>query len=898
MKILFFQSIQGPNVYHSQSVLVMRLDLGPWTEVGSHLIPDFQRQLVALLPGLSEHTCSLGKAGGFLSRLEKGTYPAHIVEHVAIEICNLAGMAVSFGKTRWAGKPGHYDVVLRSLNDLATEKACRRAVAWVQDLLLERSPTVGTEIQEIRKIFESSRLGPSGQCLLQAAQKKGIPHRFLGSGSLLQLGWGKHRRRLNTAISDRTSLIASEIVQDKCFTKDFLRDFEIPVPPGVVVREESELRREFERMKGPVVIKPVDGHHGEGVEINLQSEIEALEAFQSAQKYCKEVLLEEMCPGNDYRLLVIGGRLAAAAQRFPPQVQGDGVSTVEQMIAQLNLDPRRGVGHDSALTRIEVDEAVMATLRKQNLDLLSIPPKGQTVYLRNTANLSSGGTAREVTEIVHPAVRALCERVARMVDLDICGIDVIADGLGHSPNSTFKVIEVNAGPGLRMHWCPQEGKARNVGEDILDMMYPDGTPSRIPVVAVTGTNGKTTIVRLIHKIFSANSVVGMTTSDGVWIGSQKITSGDSAGPASAQMVLSDPLVEKAVLEVARGGILRGGLAYDWADVAVVSNIRADHIGQDGIEDIEDLVWIKSLVAERVHPDGFLVLNADDEESLGLQKSPRVLKNKKHFFLYSLRSDNPALMQHLHAGGSGAWLEQGWLFLQHHKVIQRLVAVQNLNFTLQGKASFQIANALAAVCASAAMGANESDIIEGLVNFEANAENRGRLNLYRLSGGYLVLDYGHNPDAIEALGEWLSSYSGFRKTLIFGLPGDRTDEIVRMAAARAGRYFDRFVLRDDRDLRGRQPGEIPALAQQEIRRLYPHKQVSIASSEKEALDLVLLPIQDNDLVVVIYESIDDLMPLIRQFDPTPVKDIFDFPGEIIEWEEDLDIRQSAMERRFT
>lgn len=872
MKILGFRTIQGPNVYHSKAVLMMRLNLEQWADKGSHELPGFNERLLKALPGLQQHGCSPGHAGGFCERLERGTYMAHIVEHMAIEISQLAGCTNTFGKSVYAGEPGVYHVIVRFQNEEGMKFCLETAVEMLQRILEGTEFDLSPRIEDIRRTISRTRLGPSTQALCEAAHKRGIPVRRLGSGNLLELGYGKYRRRLQTAVSDRTSLISTDLVQDKQFTKELLQDYSIPVPHGFVISTEEELLKIAESFAGPYAVKPLDGHHGNGVNLNLKTREDLFKAFYIAKEFCSDVIVEEMCQGRDYRVLVVGGRFVAAAERIPPQVLGDGKKTIRELIEILNQDPRRGEGHESTLTKVELDEILLETLKKQELSLESVPETGKLVVLRGNANLSSGGTAKDVTDTVHPEIRSICERISRLVGLDICGVDIIAQDLALPLNAFFKVIEVNAGPGLRMHLAPSEGEARKVGEDILEMIYPLGSPSRIPIVAVTGTNGKTTTVRLIHKILSADSTVGLTTSDGVYIGNEKIATGDTTGPISARMVLSDPAVEKAVLEVARGGILRRGLAYDWSDVGIVTNIRPDHIGQDGIETLDDLVWIKSLVAERVKEDGTLVLNADDEMSLSLKDSERIQRIKRNILLYSTNSANKALQAHLKQGGDAAWNDDGWLYLQMQGRTYRLVSAENLSFTFNGKADFQVSNALAAVAATAALGATPDQIVMGLMSFQAYLENHGRLNLYKVGEGYVILDYGHNPDAIQALGQLLSNWQNSKKTAVFGLPGDRADEILRMSVEKMIQYFETLVVRDDHDLRGRKPGEVPVLIEKWVKDFNRKVQCRKAVSEREAVESVLDQISKNEIVVIFYDSFDSIMPLIRQYDPIPISRI--------------------------
>jgi cyanophycin synthetase len=610
MQIVKIRTVNGPNIFHSCPVIVMQLNLESYTEISSADLPNFKERLLQFLPGLQEHHCSPGRPGGFLERLDRGTYFAHIVEHVALEMSELAGIPVFYGKSVYAGKEGHYNVVVRFKNEDGMKILLQEAVSLVTALYEGQNKfDLQYGIERAKRAASRSALGPSTKAIVDAAKARGIPWRRIGKESLIQFGYGKNIRRIQAGVTDKTPLIAADMVQDKDFTKTILEEANVPYPESRVVRDIQELEDALQEIDGPWALKPLDGNHGNGVVLNLTNLEEAIKAYEIAKEFCDYILVERMCTGRDYRILVIGGRLVAAAERKPAHVVGDGVLSVAALIDKTNLDPRRGEGHAAVLTKIEIDELLIECLRKNHFTLESIPQAGETVWLRETANLSTGGTAADVTDIVHPQIRALCERIARFTGLDICGIDFIHSDISKPLERGSGVIEVNAGPGLRMHIAPTEGKGRDVGGEIIDMLYPPGTNSRIPIVAITGTNGKTTTTRLTGHLFASQTrkVVGMTTSDGVSIGKECVSQGDTTGPVSAQLVLSDPSVEIAVLETARGGLMRGGLAYDWSDVGIITNLKPDHIGQDGIEDIEDIIRVKSLVAERVREGGTLVL---------------------------------------------------------------------------------------------------------------------------------------------------------------------------------------------------------------------------------------------------------------------------------------------------
>lgn len=874
MKVVSIRTNNGPSVYHSRPTLVMTLDLQEWADIPSNEVPDFIENLLKMLPGLSQHTCSPGYVGGFVERLKRGTYMGHIVEHIAIELSNLSGHEISYGKTRYAGQPGLYEVVTRFKNEEGMQECMRQAVSIAKAAVFSETIEIQEIIIQVKKIISETALGPSGQALVDAALKKGIPFRRLGEHSLIQLGYGKNIRRVQAAVSSKTSNIAVEIAQDKFFTKQLLSENFLPVPEGLIIKSISELESAMQQIAAPYAIKPVDGNHGNGVALNLISKEEVARAFQFAQSFSRNVLIEEMCTGKDYRILVIDGVLAAAAERLPPFVVGDGTKTILQLIEKLNLDPRRGEGHMNTLTKIDIDETLLSVINKSNLSLEHILNTGEKIILRENANLSSGGTATDVTDQVHPDIKILCERAARVVGLDICGLDLIHSDISHAPGSSAKIIEVNAGPGLRMHLAPNEGKARPVGERIIDMLYPTKESARIPIVAVTGTNGKTTTVRMIHKVLSSLNAccVGLTTTDGIWIGGKKIFTGDTTGPKSSQLVLSDPTVGTAVLEVARGGLLRGGLAYDWSDVAVVTNISPDHIGQNGIDDLEDLLWIKSLVAERVKENGTVVLNADDELTLSIQDNPRVLRQNPKFFLFSKNEINAVLQNHISAGGSACWIENSWIMVRHNGATQHIAQVHNIPATMGGLAEFQIYNVLASIAACAALGTEPKKAIEVLKTFHSGQENLGRFNIYKIRDSYIVLDYGHNQEALSSVGRIMKKLKGYQKTAVIALPGDRSTKLIKDTAAELSGHYNRFILKDDDDLRGRKSGEVPAIVREEILNKNPSAKTEIILNEIDAVKKALDQAGKNEIIAIFYDNLKNVQSLLLQYDPQPVDSI--------------------------
>ncbi len=871
MKIVSLRTNLGPSVYHSCPTVLMTVDLQTWQDVASNEIDEFIDKLLLMFPGLIEHKCSRGRKGGFVERLKEGTYMAHIIEHVALELSIICGIEVRFGKTRYAGRPGLYEICTTYKNEAGMKECLRQAFDIVSGILEGKDFTF--DCPKIQNLINETSLGPSGQALLNECEARGIPVKRIGSNSLLQLGYGKYKKFVQAAVSSNTSLIAAEIAQDKHVTKDILQANFVPVPHGGVVETEHELLDFCEDYSGPFVVKPLDGNHGRGVSLSLETKEELLQAFQIAKKISAKVIVEEMCSGRDYRIFMVNHQVVAAAERIPACVIGNGKKNLKKLIDEVNNDPRRADGHLGVLSKIEIDEIVNAHLSKNGIENLDYVPKsGEKVCLRPNGNLSSGGTAIDVTDLVHPEVRRMCERASRAIGLDICGLDLVHPDIRLAPGESTKIIEVNAGPGLRMHLAPTEGQGRDVAGSILNMLYPDGK-SRIPIISLTGTNGKTTVARLLHRIFcDQGHDVGMTSTDGIWIVKECVYRGDMAGPKSAQLVLSDPAVSMAILEVARGGILRQGLAYDWSDVSIITNIQPDHIGQNGIDNLDDLVWVKSLVAERVKDDGTLVLNADDENVIGIKDNPRVKNRNINLFLISAHSQNPYLQKHLSLFGDACWLENGMIKMQHLGHKENLMPAACLPLTMQGLAEFQVYNIMAALAAGIASGADKTMLIQSLRDFKPNQENAGRMNLYKVHGSYVVVDYGHNAAAYEKVGRFLHQFKGYKKTAVVGIPGDRSNRLLEVAASSLSEHFNKIILKDDDDLRGRKPYEVPEYMKSSIHRFNSNLDVTVIAKESEAVEAALDQIESNEIVFVFMDKLSVVMDAIRRYDPQPASSI--------------------------
>ena len=822
MKIEQIRNLSGANVYTHQPALLMRLDLENLTGRESKEFTEFNKKLLVLIPELAEHACGLDSVGEFARKLESGVLFGQIVEHITIELSHLAHceIGVNYGKTRKAGRePNVYNVVVEYKAERAMRFLLEKAVEIVEKLIagesLENLQKLKIEtLEQARNLVARYELGPSTRSIVEAAKRRNIPVQRIGEGSLVQLGYGKNLKHIQAATTSNTSAIAMEIAGDKDLTKRILRQAEIPVPDGEIVCTAEEAIRAFREIGAPVAVKPLDGQQGKGVSLNLRSEEEVKTAFEISAGFADSVLVEEMFSGRDYRVLVVSGRMIAASERVPPHVVGDGKSTIAELVEKENQNPLRGEGHEKPLTKLKTDEIAVAYLTKKGLTLESVPAAGETVMLRGGCNLSTGGTAIDVTERVHPSIKKMCERAARIVGLDPCGIDLVLKDISEPlEKGAGGVIELNAAPGLRMHLQPSIGKPREVGETIVEELYPKNAESRIPIVAITGTNGKTTVTRMISHVFSRNGKqVGTTTTSGIYIGGDLIAEGDMTGPNSARAVLNDSAVEVAVLETARGGILNRGLGYDWSDVAVITNIQTDHIGQDGIESVEDILNIKSLVAERVRAGGTLVLNADDEPLSRLAVEPRVNKIQKQIVYFSLKPSHVLLKRHVLAGGTAYTVKNGWIVELAPEGEFHLGEIGEIPATLNGQADFNVADALAAIAACRAQNIPSQQIIAALCDFNNEEHNEGRFNLYQVNDGYVLIDYAHNPEAVKAVCRMVQKWRGGerRVTGIITVPGNRDNELIEEVGRLAARGFHRVIVREDADLHGRRSGEVAGI----------------------------------------------------------------------------------------
>ena len=868
MKIESIRTLSGPNVYSYRPVLLMRLDLGELVERESREFNGFNERLLTILPGIQNHHCSLGHPGGFVIRLEEGTYFGHIVEHVALELTEQAGIGKSHGKTRH-DSGSVYNVAIEFRAAKASTYLLEQAVRLVEAVLRDRVFDVKPVLEEAKRLVADAETGPTTRSITEAAERRGIPCRRDGTGNRIQLGYGKYLHYVQAAMTDQTNVIAVELAQDKEETKDRLERHGIPVPKGKCVYTLKQANKAADELGRPVVVKPVNGRKGLAVSLEVSTPQEMKVAFEAAKEFSSAILIEEMLDGRNYRVVVVGGKMVAASERLLPHVIGDGVSTIRELIATENRNPLRGDGHEKPLTKIKVDSDVINHLQHAGMSLDAIPKHGEHVTLSNRSNLSTGATAQDVTNQVHPTIARMCERASRLVGLDVCGVDLVIPNIAE-PMTSGGVIELNASPGLRMHHYPSAGEPRDVGQTIVDSIFPPGAPSRIPIISITGTNGKTTVTRMIEHVLSkTNLCVGMTTTDGIYIGGERVVEGDTTGPQSAQVVLGDPAVEAAVLETARGGILRRGLGYDWSDIGVITNISDDHLGQDGIKTVEDVVYIKSLVAERVKEGGTLILNAENEHLAKLMETERVNKIPKKVVYFAIDENNPLVKSHLQGGGT-AYFAKRQALIESIGETQRIVGETSMvPVVMNGAADFQVSNLLATIAACRAFGIDQEMLLNGLTSFSSLANNPGRANLYRLNGGHVMVDYGHNTDAFHAICRMTSNWNDRPVTGIITIPGDRDDAIIDRAARAAATGFNKVIVREDHDLRGRKRGDVANIVCRAIREVSPAMECEVVLDEIEALRKAVSQMRKNEVIVCFYEKLKPVQQALEELSAQPV-----------------------------
>jgi cyanophycin synthetase len=874
LAIVQTQVFRGPNYWSYEPCIRMLVDLGSLEEWPSHQIPGFNEGLLALLPGVAEHSCSLGRRGGFGERLVDGTWLGHVAEHVALELQRETGAHISRGKTRSTGETGRYNVIYGYWEETVGVEAGKLAVRLVNHLVKPgKEFDFLEELERLIKLAERRAFGPSTQAIIDEAASRDIPWMRLNEASLIQLGQGKYQERIRATMTSMTSALAVDIASDKKMTNRLLAAAGLPVPRSEVVRTADEAVAAAGRIGYPVVTKPLDGNHGRGVGLSLAKEKAVRTGFQRALKESRDgrVVVETFIKGNDYRVLVIGGRMAAIAERQPAHVVGDGEHTVRELVEITNQDPRRGIGHEKVLTRITIDADAGQLVRAQGFGFDDVPPEGERIFLVATGNMSTGGISIDRTWEAHEDNVEIAEEAARVVGLDVAGIDFLAPDITLPVRETGgAIVEVNAAPGFRMHTHPTEGEPQYVAKPVIDSLFPQGTPSRIPILAVTGSNGKTTTTRMIAHIFRGlGRKIGMTSTDGVYIDERLVKRVDASGPKSAQMVLQNPRVDMAIFEVARGGILREGLGYGRNDVGVVLNVTGDHLGLRDVETMEQLAAVKQVVVEAVPKTGWAVLNADD---------PLVLEMRRHtggqVILFSMKEKHEFVDRWIRRGRKAIVLEHGPLgelmVLKEGRRSSPIAYVHMLPATFDGRARMMVQNAMAAAAAAHAAGAHLHDIRQGLRSFTTSIyQAPGRLNVFEMDGVKVILDYAHNAAGLETLGNFVDRLASDAArserpgeasrdaNLVVGVvatAGDRRDEDMRQLGRVAARYINIVIVREDRNPRGRAPGETAALVVEGVREAINEGHaragtVEIVLDEMEASRKALDRARPGDVVVL-------------------------------------------------
>ena len=885
MKIISTNVYVGPNQYAHFPVIRHVLDLGileewPTLRLGQGFIDG----LLAALPGLHEHGCSYRTPGGFIRRMteDEGTWMGHVMEHVAIELQVVAGSDVTFGKTRSTGQPGQYNMVFEYKQREVGLEAGRRA----RDLLLHLLPEAlkaqldddldaAFNFDEERDAFiryaQRRELGPSTASLVKAARERDIPWLRLNKYSLIQFGHGKYQKRIQATITSETRHIGVEIASDKEDAHNLMGDLGLPVPEQEMVYSEREAVRAARYIGFPVVVKPLNANHGRGVSINLTSEDEVVRAFAVAQSHgsSRAVLVESFVTGFDHRMLVIDGKLVAVAKRVPGHVVGDGEHTVEELVEIVNSDPRRGIGHEKVLTKIQFDLQAERLMELKGYTRETVLPDGEILYLRSTANLSTGGTAIDLTDVVHPDNRDMAERAIKAIGLDVGGVDFLSDDITQSYKDIGgAIVEVNAAPGFRMHVAPSEGTPRDVAGPVIDMLFPTGTPRRIPIAAITGTNGKTTTARMVaHLLKSAGHTVGMTSTDGVYIDGRLTVKGDMTGPTGAQMVLRDPEVDCAVMETARGGLLRSGMGYTRCDVGACLNIAADHLGLKGIDTLEQLAEVKRVIIEVATDTA--VLNADDVHCLQMADYTKA----NHLCYVTMNPGHDLVREHIRAGGRAVVLEKGingeMITLFDTGAHIPVLWTHLIPATLEGKAVHNVQNAMFATAIAYSLGKSLEDIRLGLRTFDTTFfQAPGRMNFFNEHPFKVLLDYAHNPAAVQMICRTVDRLDvDGRRIGVISAPGDRRDEDIHEIARITAGHFDHFVCKADDRRRGRGHDEVPQMLRQTLRdNGVDDDRIEIIPDETEAVDTALRTAQAGDLVVVFGDEITRCWKQIIHFSP--------------------------------
>jgi cyanophycin synthetase len=864
MEIQELKVFNAPNIFSVEEPIVkIQVKLGEFVDVPTKDIGNINENIIRLFPGIKDHKCAKGYVGGFVERLKEGTYLAHVTEHLCLEIQRMLGYDIKHGKARQV-KDDIYNIIF-SCSHPIIGKACGTFIINTMNALIAgKKVDISTEFERLKKICIKYDMGISTGSIISEAKKREIPVSIVNDGELVRLGYGMYQKCISATLYEGTSSISVDVACNKQLTKTLLEEASIPVPKGKTVLDIEEAILEANTISFPVVVKPKNGNKGKFVFTNVENEDELKAAFSQAVTFDGEVIIEKNIKGKDYRILVVNGKMVAAAERVPAHITCDGQHSVEELIDIENQNQLRGEDHEKPLTKIKVDENVKAVLAKQGISLSHIPEANKKIWLRENANLSTGGVAYDCTDLVHPENKEIFEAASTTIGLDIAGIDVVTHDISKSIKSdNGAIVEVNAAPGIRMHLNPARGIKRDVVSPILDMMFPVGTPSSIPVVSITGTNGKTTTTRMISSILRHQGLtVGTTTTHGIYINDRCIEDGDTTGPKSAKRILNNREVEVAVLETARGGIVRNGLAYEKADVAVFTNLTEDHLGIDGINTMEELLQAKSLVIEAVKDNGACILNADDP---WVMKSRYKAKGKQ--ILFSMDDKNAVLLEHIGDGETVIYKRDNGIYIVSKGRVRKFISFRDIPVTLDGRLKHNIYNSMAAIGASFALGVSFDVIEEALSEFTCDAGvNPGRFNIYDLGEFKVVLDYGHNVDGYRVTIEGLEALNPTRLVGVIGVPGDRRDADIFNLGKISGSSFDYIFIKEDMDLRERQPLEVAnLLCRGTLAGGASEDQIEIIPDEKEALRKALKQAQNGDVIVAFFEKMEPLVEIIKEYE---------------------------------
>ena len=870
MKIIDLRTMRGPSYWSVKhhKLIVAKVDLQEFAGKWSNVIPGFAGRLMKLFPhigqvqpgGMSGKQAAKHPPLG-LEQLNDGEPLGHVIQHVALELQRQAAMLVYWGKSYPAREEGVEYVVFAYQEERAGRRAAEAAVKIVEAVCRKEKVDLKPIITELHAIREDEFFGPSTYSIVAEAASRNIPYIQLKNTSIIQLGYGVNQRRIWATTTSLTSHAGVEVAGNKNRTKAMLNDAGVPVPRGTTAYSEAGLRDAIDELGFPIVTKPLDGNHGKGATIRIMNWKDAAAGLKAAQVYSRAVIVEQFIEGFDFRLLVVNGKLIAAAKRTPAAVKGDGKSTIQQLINKVNEDPRRGIGHEKVLTSIKADKHTLDLIKGRGLTMKSVLPAGEILYLKSTANISTGGTATDVTDQMHPYNVLLAERVAGIVGLDICGIDLMANDIAVPLNeSRGAVIEVNAAPGFRMHIAPTEGLPRNVAAPVVDMLFPPGSPARIPIIAVTGTNGKTTTTRLIaHLVASKGYKVGFTTTDGIYIQGVQLQKGDCTGGQSAEFVLKDPTVNYAVLETARGGMLRSGLGFHNCDIAVVTNVAADHLGMRDIYTVEEMAAVKGVLPRTVRKNGWAVLNADDDLVYAMARTVDC-----RVALFSMNEHSPRIQEHVEAGGVAAVYEEGYVTIYRNSYKLRIDRAAEFPVTFGGRAGFNIENCLAAALACFLAGFEKDDIKTALRTFIPSASKTpGRMNVFKFPKYEVIVDYAHNTAGITKFAEFMEATPATRKIGVVSGLGDRRDEDTLGFARIAGRIFDEVILRQDRDLRGKSAEFLREIMERGLRLDKPDLKITYIEHEPDAMDHVLKTAPKGSVITMFAEDIAAVLARLEE-----------------------------------